>query len=260
VAALLVGKHKPTCTPHVDGADHVVVLNAAAVALTGKKPTAKLYRWHTGGMGGLKTLTARQVMERDPARVAHLLAEGAAELATMDSYHAVRDAKERAQRNEGEVAVAAAAAAGLGDEGPGRGGGGAAPSPPLAPADAGLPPAAAAASAAPPADAVRLIDALGAALGAMDERAIGGAAAQRALQALSLHIDGAAAALARARPGAALRDAQAAQRELQALVLLLRDAAGIAGGESAAAQLAALAPLSLGLRRVLWALREAPLA
>jgi hypothetical protein len=198
--------------------------------------------------------------ERDPARVAHLLAEGAAELATMDSYHAVRDAKERAQRNEGEVAVAAAAAAGLGDAGPGRGGGGAAPSPPLAPADAGLPPAAAAASAAPPADAVRLIDALGAALGAMDERAIGGAAAQRALQALSLHIDGAAAALARARPGAALRDAQAAQRELQALVLLLRDAAGIAGGESAAAQLAALAPLSLGLRRVLWALREAPLA
>jgi len=76
VAALLVGKHKPTCTPHVDGGDHVVVLNAAAVALTGKKPTAKLYRWHTGWMGGLKTLTARQVMERDPARVVEHAVKG----------------------------------------------------------------------------------------------------------------------------------------------------------------------------------------
>ena len=69
VARLLIGKHKPTFTPHVDGGDHVVVLNAAAVAMTGKKPTAKLYRWHTGWMGGLKTLTARQLMERNPARV-----------------------------------------------------------------------------------------------------------------------------------------------------------------------------------------------
>ena len=76
VAALLVGKHKPTCTPHVDGGDHVVVLNAAAVALTGKKPTAKLYRWHTGWMGGLKTLTARQVLERDPARVVEHAVKG----------------------------------------------------------------------------------------------------------------------------------------------------------------------------------------
>ena len=69
VTRLLVGKHKPTCTPHVDGGDHVVVLNARNVAMTGKKPTEKLYRWHTGWMGGLKTLTARQVMERDPARI-----------------------------------------------------------------------------------------------------------------------------------------------------------------------------------------------
>jgi hypothetical protein len=199
--------------------------------------------------------------ERDPARVAHLLAEGAAELATMDSYHAVRDAKERAQRSEGEAAAASAASAGLDVGGHGRGGGGAAPSPPppAAAPPAAAPPAAAAA-AAPPADAARLLDALGAALGAMDERALGSAAAQRSLQALSLHIDGAAAALAQERPGAALRDAQAAQRELQALVLLLRDAAAGAGGESAVAQLAALAPLSLGLRRILWALREAPAA
>lgn len=69
VTKLLVGKHKPTCTPHVDGGDHVIVLNAQNVAMTGKKPTEKLYRWHTGWMGGLKTLTARQVMERDPARI-----------------------------------------------------------------------------------------------------------------------------------------------------------------------------------------------
>ena len=69
VASLLVGKHKAAQAAHVDGGDHVVVLNAARVALTGKKPQAKLYRWHTGWMGGLKTLSARQLMERDPARV-----------------------------------------------------------------------------------------------------------------------------------------------------------------------------------------------
>jgi len=76
VARLLAGKHKPSFAHHIDAGDHVVVLNARAVALTGKKPTAKLYRWHTGWMGGLKTLTARQLMERNPARLVEKAVRG----------------------------------------------------------------------------------------------------------------------------------------------------------------------------------------
>jgi large subunit ribosomal protein L13 len=76
IAHLLMGKHKPTYTPSVDCGDYVVVTNAAEVALTGNKRTAKLYRWHTGWMGGLKTLTARQMFERDPRRVVSLAVKG----------------------------------------------------------------------------------------------------------------------------------------------------------------------------------------
>jgi len=69
IATLLMGKHKPTFSPATDGGDYVVVLNARHAALTGDKASTKLYRWHTGWMGGLKTLTARQVAERDPTRI-----------------------------------------------------------------------------------------------------------------------------------------------------------------------------------------------
>jgi large subunit ribosomal protein L13 len=76
IAHLLMGKHKPTYTPSVDCGDFVVVTNASEVALTGKKRTDKLYRWHTGWMGGLKTLTARQMFERDARRVVSLAVKG----------------------------------------------------------------------------------------------------------------------------------------------------------------------------------------
>lgn len=76
ISRLLMGKHKPTYVPSVDAGDYVVVVNAADVALTGKKRMEKLYRWHTGWMGGLKTLTARQMFERDPTRVVNLAVKG----------------------------------------------------------------------------------------------------------------------------------------------------------------------------------------
>jgi large subunit ribosomal protein L13 len=76
VAHLLMGKHKPTYTPSVDCGDYVVVVNAGELAMTGKKRTEKLYRWHTGWMGGLKTLTARQMFERDPRRIVSLAVKG----------------------------------------------------------------------------------------------------------------------------------------------------------------------------------------
>lgn len=69
IAHVLRGKHKPTYTPHVDGGDHVIVINAEKVEVTGKKRDHKLYRWHTGYPGGLKEVTFRQMIERRPERV-----------------------------------------------------------------------------------------------------------------------------------------------------------------------------------------------
>ena len=69
VASILRGKHKPTFTPHVDGGDFVVVVNAAKVQLTGKKLEQKLYRYHTGYVGGLKEISYREMMEKKPEEV-----------------------------------------------------------------------------------------------------------------------------------------------------------------------------------------------
>lgn len=69
VAALLRGKHKPTFTPHEDMGDHVVVVNARHVRLTGKKLTDKVYHHHTGYIGGLKSITAGKLLEKDPTAV-----------------------------------------------------------------------------------------------------------------------------------------------------------------------------------------------
>ena len=69
IARLLMGKHKPTFMPHVDCGDWVVVVNARHAKLTGKKFTDKLYKHHTQWMGGLHTLTARQLHERAPERL-----------------------------------------------------------------------------------------------------------------------------------------------------------------------------------------------
>ena len=70
VATRLRGKHKVTYTPHMDCGDHVIIVNAAKVALTGKKYEDKIYYWHTGYPGGIKQRTARELIEgRFPERV-----------------------------------------------------------------------------------------------------------------------------------------------------------------------------------------------
>lgn len=63
IANILRGKHKPTFTPHVDGGDFVIVINAEKVALTGKKRTDKIYYRHTGYPGGIKSRTAGQILD-----------------------------------------------------------------------------------------------------------------------------------------------------------------------------------------------------
>lgn len=66
VAAILRGKHKPIYTPHVDTGDHVIIINAEKVVLTGKKLTDKKYYHHTGYPGGLKETSYRDLLEKKP--------------------------------------------------------------------------------------------------------------------------------------------------------------------------------------------------
>ena len=70
VASRLRGKHKATFTPHVDCGDHVVIINAAHIVLTGRKRENKVYYNHTGFIGGIKERTAKSILEgRFPERV-----------------------------------------------------------------------------------------------------------------------------------------------------------------------------------------------
>ncbi|MFW5680084.1 MAG: 50S ribosomal protein L13 [Pseudomonadota bacterium] len=70
VADRLRGKHKAMYTPHMDCGDHVVIVNAEKVQLTGKKRWQKTYHWHTGYPGGLKERTADKILDgKHPTRV-----------------------------------------------------------------------------------------------------------------------------------------------------------------------------------------------
>lgn len=69
VASILRGKHKPTYTPHVDTGDHVIIINASKIELTGKKLTDKIYYRHTMHPGGLKTRTALEMRTNYPEKM-----------------------------------------------------------------------------------------------------------------------------------------------------------------------------------------------
>jgi large subunit ribosomal protein L13 len=68
-AEVLTGKRKPTYTPFLDTGDHVVVINAAHVHLTGRKEAEKIYRRHTGYLGGLKQVAAGELRKKQPTKV-----------------------------------------------------------------------------------------------------------------------------------------------------------------------------------------------
>jgi len=69
IAKVLIGKHKPTFTRHTDTGDFVIVLNAGQVVFTGDKWNKKLYRNHSGYVGGLKTTAAKDMLERHPEEI-----------------------------------------------------------------------------------------------------------------------------------------------------------------------------------------------
>ena len=76
LAHVLRGKHKPSFTPHLDVGDHIVVINAEKVVLTGKKADQKTYFRHSGYMGGGKHIPFKRMIERHPERVIELAVRG----------------------------------------------------------------------------------------------------------------------------------------------------------------------------------------
>jgi large subunit ribosomal protein L13 len=76
IARVLRGKHKPIYTPHLDTGDHVVVINASQVRLTGNKADQKTYFRHSGYMGGEQHIPFRRMIETHPERVIELAVKG----------------------------------------------------------------------------------------------------------------------------------------------------------------------------------------
>jgi large subunit ribosomal protein L13 len=76
IAKYLIGKYKPTYTPHVDGGDYVVVINADKLVVTGDKETAKTYYRHSGFPGGIKSATLAEVREKDATKLIYAAVKG----------------------------------------------------------------------------------------------------------------------------------------------------------------------------------------
>ncbi len=76
IAKVLMGKNKPTYTPHVDTGDFVIVINAEKVLLTGKKLEDKIYRRHSGYPGNLKEIRAKEMLSNHPERLIELTVKG----------------------------------------------------------------------------------------------------------------------------------------------------------------------------------------
>lgn len=75
-AKLLRGKHKPTYTPNIDNGDHVIILNCKDIVLTGHKLDQKIYRHHSGYIGGMKETTAREMLNKSPEKMMMLAIKG----------------------------------------------------------------------------------------------------------------------------------------------------------------------------------------
>ena len=75
-AKLLRGKHKPTFTPNMDAGDHVIIINCKDVILTGNKLNQKIYRHHSGYVGGMKEISAKDMMESNPTKAMMLAVKG----------------------------------------------------------------------------------------------------------------------------------------------------------------------------------------
>ena len=107
VAAVLRGKNKPVFTPHVDCGDYVIVINAAKVSVTGRKLDQKVYYHHSDYVGGMKSLTLREMLEKKPELVIEKAVKGmlpkgplGTEMLTKLHVYAGPDHKHAAQKPE----------------------------------------------------------------------------------------------------------------------------------------------------------------
>ncbi|MBQ9657792.1 MAG: 50S ribosomal protein L13 [Clostridia bacterium] len=75
-AKLLRGKHKPTFTPNLDTGDHVIIINCKDVILTGNKINQKIYRHHSGYIGGMKEISAKDMLSKNPEKAMMLAVKG----------------------------------------------------------------------------------------------------------------------------------------------------------------------------------------
>ena len=75
-AHILRGKHKPTFAPHVDCGDHVIIINCEKAVLTGKKLENKKFYWHTGWIGGIKSVSYKELMETKPEKAMMIAVNG----------------------------------------------------------------------------------------------------------------------------------------------------------------------------------------
>lgn len=76
IAKYLIGKYKPSYTPHIDGGDYVIVINAKDTVVTGDKETGKIYYRHSGFPGGIKDATLKEVREKFPERLIERAVKG----------------------------------------------------------------------------------------------------------------------------------------------------------------------------------------
>ena len=76
IAKYLIGKYKPTYTPHIDAGDYVVVINAKDLVVTGEKETDKIYYRHSGFPGGIKDAQLKEVREKFPERIIEAAVRG----------------------------------------------------------------------------------------------------------------------------------------------------------------------------------------
>lgn len=76
ISKYLIGKYKPSYTPHVDGGDYVIVINAKDAVVTGNKEEAKIYYRHSGFPGGIKDATLKEVRQKYPERLIEYAVKG----------------------------------------------------------------------------------------------------------------------------------------------------------------------------------------
>ena len=109
IANILRGKHKATFTPNMDCGDHVVIINAEKIKLTGKKYAEKLYYWHTGHPGGIKDRSARESIEgKYPERileyaVSRMISRGPLQRDIMTKLHIYKGSEHKHQGQNPQV-------------------------------------------------------------------------------------------------------------------------------------------------------------